>query len=115
MSINPYSSCSCGSGKQFKWCCQPIFPGLQQAWEQERMGQHEAALRIIEQVTTDHPNNPEAWGQKAALLAANERYDEADAALEKAFALNRNYPLGLRLRAKFRHREGEFQGSLMLA
>src|SRR5436305_11430317 len=110
MALDPYASCPCGSGKKFKWCCQPISAGIQQAWEQESNGQHETALRIIDQVVQQNENNPEAWGQKAYLLYANEHPDQAEEALERAFALNPNYPFGLRLRARFRHNEGEYQG-----
>ena len=35
--------------------------------------------------------------------------------LEKAFALNRNYPYGLLLKAVFRYQEGEVAGALLLA
>jgi tetratricopeptide (TPR) repeat protein len=112
---DPYASCTCGSGKKFKWCCQPIYPGIQQALEQEQAGQHEVALRIIDKVTQDHPGNPEAWGQKARLLYANGRTDAAEEALEKAFAINPNYPYGLLLRAQMRHDEKEYRGALLLA
>src|SRR5262245_26338614 len=112
---DPYASCPCGSGKKFKWCCQPIYPGIQQAMEQDESGQHETALRTIEKVTQDHGGNPEAWGQKARLLAANGKNEEAEEALEKAFAINPNYPFGLMLRAMMRYRENELKGALLLA
>jgi tetratricopeptide (TPR) repeat protein len=115
MSLDPYATCPCGSGKKFKWCCQPIYPGIQHALELDAAGQHEAALRAIEQVTREHAGNPEAWGQYARLLYGNDKPDEAEEALEKAFALNPNYAFGLLLRATFRHGEGEFQGALLLA
>lgn len=115
MTLDPYASCPCGSGKKFKWCCQPIYPGIQQAWEQENNGQHENALRLIDKVTNEHGGNPEAWGQKAYLLAVNGKTEEADAALEQAFSINPNYPFGLRLRSQFRFAEGEYKGALSLA
>jgi tetratricopeptide (TPR) repeat protein len=115
MSLDPYASCPCGSGKKFKWCCQPIYSGIQQAWAQENNNQHDAALRTMEEVVRQHPGNPEAWGQKASLLFANNRLEEGEAALEKAFAINPNYPAGLRLRARLRLAEGEIHGALLLA
>jgi tetratricopeptide (TPR) repeat protein len=115
MSLDPYASCPCGSGKKFKWCCQPIYPGIQQAMSLQAAGQHDAALRAIQQVTVEHAGNPEVWGRYAQLLHENGKPDEAEEALEKAFALNPNYPFGLLLRATFRHAEGEFQGALLLA
>jgi tetratricopeptide (TPR) repeat protein len=115
MSLDPYASCPCGSGKKFKWCCQPIYGGIQHAWQLENSGQHEAALKTMEQVVQQHGGNPEAWGQMALLLASRERFDQAEEALEKAFALNPNYPFGLKLKAQLRFGEGEFQGALLLA
>ena len=75
MSIDQYAACPCGSGKKFKWCCQAIYPGIERAWEQDRNGQHEMAIRTIDQVVAEHADNPEAWGQKAHLLVANGKSD----------------------------------------
>jgi tetratricopeptide (TPR) repeat protein len=115
MAYDPYGPCSCGSGKKFKWCCQPIFAGINRAWDQESAGQHEAALRTIDEVVREHDGNPEAWGQKARLLYAQGKAEEADAVLQKAFDLNPNYPAGLLLRAHLRFQEGEIPGALLLA
>ena len=115
MALDPYGPCPCGSGKKFKWCCQPIYAGINTALEQDANGQHEAALKTIDAVTREHEGNPEAWGQKAKLLYANGKAEEAENALQKAFDLNRNYPYGLFLRAMFRYHEGEVPGALLLA
>jgi len=115
MAQDPYEPCTCGSGKKFKWCCQPIFVGINKAWEQEAAGQHETALRIMDQVVQEHEGNPEAWGQKARLLYSHGKTEEAETALQKAFDLNPNYPAGLLLRASFRFQEGEAAGALLLA
>ncbi len=112
---DPYSPCPCGSGKKFKWCCQPIYAGINRALEQDANGQHEAALHTIDEVVREHGGNPEAWGQKAKLLYANGKAEEAEEALQRAFALNPNYPYGLLLQALFRFHEGEFGGALLLA
>jgi tetratricopeptide (TPR) repeat protein len=115
MAQDPYEPCGCGSGKKFKWCCQPIFVGINRAWEQEAAGQHEAALRLMDEVVREHDGNPEAWGQKARLLYSQQKVEEADTALQKAFDLNPNYPAGLALRAHIRFQEGEIPGALLLA
>ncbi len=115
MAQDPYEPCTCGSGKKFKWCCQPIFVGINRAWEQEAAGQHEAALRVLDQVVQEHEGNPEAWGQKARLLFSQGKVEEAENALQKAFDLNPNYPAGLLLCATFRFQEGEVPGALLLA
>ena len=115
MALDSYEPCTCGSGKKFKWCCQPIFAGINRAWDQEAAGQHEVALRLMEEVVREHEGNPEAWGQKARLLASQGKVEEAEKALQKAFDLNPNYPAGLLLRASIRFQEGEVPGALLLA
>ncbi len=113
--IEPYASCPCGSGKKFKWCCQPIYAGIQQAEEQFAAGQHEAGLKAMDKVCEQHPTQPHAWGKKAELLAGMGQIDAAEEALEKAFAIDANYGFGLLLRARIRFEEGEVQGGLLLA
>lgn len=114
MALDAYAPCPCGSGKKFKWCCQPIHVEIDKAFQQEAAGQTEAALRIMEQVTTDHPANPEAWGRKAELLYNAGRAEDAENALQKAFDINPNYPFGYLLRGSFRRAEGEIPGALLL-
>jgi predicted Zn-dependent protease len=115
MALEPYAPCPCGSGKKFKWCCEPVYPGILRAFDQEENGQHDAALRIMDEVIAEHSGNPEAWGKKAELLYTHGQVEEADALLEKAFALNPKYPFGLWLRAMVRYQEGEVAGALLLA
>ena len=115
MALDHYAACPCGSGKKYRWCCEPIDRDLRRAFEQEANGQHDAALRIIDEVLAAHPGNPQGFGQKAELLYKLGRVEEAEAALEKAFAINPSYPYGLLLRAIFRFQEGEIPGALLLA
>jgi tetratricopeptide (TPR) repeat protein len=114
MALDAYAPCPCGSGKKFKWCCQPIHVEIDKAFQQEAAGQMETALRTMEQVTTEHPANPEAWGRRAALLYNAGRAEEAENALQKAFDINPTYPFGLLLRGSFRRAEGEIPGALLL-
>jgi tetratricopeptide (TPR) repeat protein len=112
--LDLYAPCPCGSGKKFKWCCQPIHVDIDKAFRQDAEGQHETALRTMEKVTADHPDNPEAWGRKAELLYNLDKPEEAEAALEKALAINPNYPFGHYLKGSFRLHEGEIAGALLL-
>ena len=41
MALDPYAPCPCGSGKKFKWCCQPVHFQIDRAFEMDREGQHE--------------------------------------------------------------------------
>jgi tetratricopeptide (TPR) repeat protein len=114
MPLDLYGPCPCGSGKKFKWCCQPIHVQIDKAFQQDEAGQHEAALRTMDEVIAQHPDNPEAYGRKAHLLYQMDRPDEAEATLQKAFDLSPNYPFGHYLRGRFRHFEGEYAGALLL-
>ncbi len=113
MAFDSYSPCPCGSGKKFKWCCQAIFSDIEKAFQQDANGQHDAALRTLDELVQRHPDNPEAWGRKAQLLYQNDRVDEAESALQKSLELNPDYPFGHLLRGKFREHEGEVAGALI--
>lgn len=114
MAIDLYSSCPCGSGKKFKWCCQPIHEQIDKAFQQDEDGQREAALRMMRELTEQHSSNPEAWGRLAELLFRQDKVEEAESTLEKAFELNRDYAFGHLLKGHFRLFEGEVPGALML-
>jgi tetratricopeptide (TPR) repeat protein len=114
MALDPYAPCPCGSGKKFKWCCQPIHVEIDRAFQQYAEGQHEAALGIMHQVVEQNPANPEAWGRRAQLLYDSGKTDEAEASLQKALDINPKYPFGHLLRGLFRKAEGEIAGALLL-
>src|SRR5436190_4429797 len=114
MAIDSYASCPCGSGKKFKWCCQPIHVQIDRAFHQDAEGQHDAALRLMDEVVAQNESNPEAWGRKAQLLYQNNRPEDAETALEKAFAISPDYAFGYLLRGTFRYNEGELPGALLL-
>jgi tetratricopeptide (TPR) repeat protein len=114
MALDPYASCPCGSGKKFKWCCQPIHVQIDRAFQQDAEGQHEVALRLMDEVIAEHPTNPEAWGRKAQLLYQNGQVEQAEEAIQKAFEVSPNYPFGHLLRGMFRYQEGEIPGALLL-
>lgn len=114
MSIDVYASCPCGSGKKFKWCCQPIHGRIEDAFEQQAQGQHAAAIKLMDDLVAAEPDNPEAWGRRAQLLYENGRYDDAETSLDRALQLNPRYPFGYLLKGVFRHEEGETAGALRL-
>ncbi|MGL6094490.1 MAG: tetratricopeptide repeat protein, partial [Fimbriiglobus sp.] len=114
MALNPYDSCPCGSGKKLKFCCEKYFPKIEQALTLHQQGQHDSALRMMEQVTKEHPNHPPVWGYYANLLNAEGQSDQAEEALGKAFALQPDFPMGFLLQGMFRQQEGEVIGALLL-
>ncbi len=140
MALDPYSSCPCGSGKKFKWCCAPYFSTVEKAFDQEDQGQHETALQTIKGLLTAHAANPSVWLYYAQFLykaAAAElelaarsqttaprpndppasytkKFEEAEEALSKALELNPQFGMAYFLRGQFRENEGELIGALLL-
>lgn len=114
MVLEAYSACPCGSGKKFKWCCQPFYSQIERAFAQDANGQHEAAEAAFDQLVQQFPDNAEVWGRRAELFWDHGKKDEAEAALDKALELNPRYANGLYLRGSFRHSEGEVEGALLL-
>jgi tetratricopeptide (TPR) repeat protein len=125
MALDPYSPCPCGSGKKFKWCCAPYFPTIEKAFEQERQGQHEAALKTMQGLLAAHPTSAPVRGFYAQFLynagmaeqnpenQAN-KIEQAEEALSEALKLNPNFGMAHFLRAQFRENEGELIGALLL-
>ncbi|QDU21641.1 tetratricopeptide repeat protein [Urbifossiella limnaea] len=125
MPLDPYASCPCGSGKKFKWCCVAYFAQVEKAFEQERLGQHDAALTTIKALTTGHADQPAVWGYYAQFLynaagnaptpAESEKLvEQAEEALSEALKRNPNFGMAHFLRGMFRQNEGELIGALLL-
>src|SRR4051794_30107500 len=114
MAISPYAACPCGSGKQFKWCCQPYYGYVEKALNQHEKGQRAAAEQTMAQLVADFPKVPQAWGYQAQVLFLNDRPADADAVLQKAFDLDPNFAYGFWLRGLMRLEEGEAVGALLL-
>src|SRR5438309_1325891 len=114
MALDAYSSCPCGSGKKFKWCCQPFYSQIERVFSLAENGQHDAAAAAMEQLTQQFPNNAEIWGRRAEFLWEQNKKEEAEASLDKALELNPNYANGYYLRGMFRHQEREIEGALLL-
>lgn len=114
MPPNPYDNCPCGSGKKFKWCCTTYFDKIELALELAQSGQHDAALRTLEKLTQEHPQQAPVWGYYAHLLYQEGQTDKAEEVLQKAFAVDPNFAMGHLLRGIFRQQEGELIGALML-
>jgi tetratricopeptide (TPR) repeat protein len=113
MSIDPYAPCPCGSGKQFKWCCQPFYGLVEKAIQQLQEGQKETALRTLDQLISQHPKVASVYGYKAQLLFSLEEFEKADETLQKAFEIDPNFALGHYLRGVVRQNEGEIIGALI--
>ncbi len=114
MSLDPYISCPCGSGKKYKWCCAPYYPEVEKAFALEEDKQHEAALAAIKDLTKKHADKPAVWGYYAQFLYNSGQREEAEEAVSQALKLNPSFGMAHFLRAQFRENEGELIGALLL-
>ncbi len=114
MVVDAYSPCPCGSGKKFKWCCQAFYAQIEKAFEQHANGQHEAALKAMDQLADQYAASAEVWGRRAELLWENDRPEAAEQSIDKALEVNPGYAFGHYLRGMIRHGEGEAAGALLL-
>ncbi len=114
MPPSPYDNCPCGSGKKFKWCCTGYWDQIERGLDLYQQGQLENALRVMDALAKGHPDKPQVWGYYAHILFREEKMDEAEEKLQKAFDLQPNFPMGHLLRGLFRQSEGEVIGALLL-
>lgn len=78
----------------------PLAPvvDLRRAALQDALGNSDEALRILGQLATAYPDQPEPWTMQGAILRSKHRYAESVAAYDKAIALTpkptrANWPL----------------------
>jgi tetratricopeptide (TPR) repeat protein len=114
MVLDPYSSCSCGSGKKFKWCCAPFYDQVEKAYLQEENKQHAAAVNILHKLTEQHAKNPAVWCYYAEILTLQDNLEEAEKALEQALALDPKQAKALYLKGTLAHERGEVAEALRL-
>jgi tetratricopeptide (TPR) repeat protein len=114
VSIDPYAQCPCGSGKKFKWCCQPYHPDVVKAFEAVENGQPEIAEKLIGQLVKQYANNPVLQVRHAQLLARQQRFEQAEQALDRALELDPHHAFAHYVRGMLRLGEGEIIGALML-
>ncbi len=109
-----YSPCPCGSGKKLKWCCHAIYQQLETIFRLDEEGQHESALKQMDELVAKNPGNAEVLGRKAQLLFVNDKTDAAEDLLTEALQVNPNYAFAYLLRGTFRQHEGEIPGAVLL-
>ncbi len=114
MTIDAYASCPCGSGKKVKWCCGPFLQQVEQAFELEQDGQHEAAQGMFRQLLDSHGSSAAIWIYYAEFLLKSGRTQEAEEAIEQALRRDPQAAAAYHLRATLREQEGELIGALIL-
>ncbi len=80
-SVDPYAFCPCGSGQKFKFCCQKVESYAERAQRMVESGQHESALKPLEEGLVKFPDNPWLLTRKALIEIQLERPEPAKQSL----------------------------------
>ena len=81
--VDPYSSCPCGSGKKFKWCCHKVEAQADRVRRLLESGQLDTALKICDEGLKLDPQNPLLTIRKAMILAHRKETDSAFQVIEE--------------------------------
>lgn len=114
MALNPYSDCPCGSGKKFKWCCQPYFDNIEKAVQLNQNGQLEMADRLMQDTIKAHPDKPQVSIFYAQILLEQQKFVEAEEVLDKLLEAHPDNGTAMMIKATIREMEGELIGALLL-
>jgi hypothetical protein len=95
--IDPYSSCPCGSGKKYKWCCHKAESYVERAQRLYDNHQVGPALDAIREGLRKEPNNPWLMIREAAFEFVQGRKTEAIAVLHALLKANPKHPGALDL------------------
>lgn len=82
MTMDPYSTCPCGSGKKTKWCCAAFHPQIEKALALAGGEQADAGLRLLDKLLAENANPPFVRTTRAQILAIDEQFSEAAAEIE---------------------------------
>ncbi|WP_422930548.1 tetratricopeptide repeat protein [Singulisphaera sp. PoT] len=88
MAVDPYSSCPCGSGQKFKWCCHKVEEHAERADRLFQNGQAEGAIQALDEGLKKDPNNPWLLTRKAVYYMRLGQNEPAKVALRQL--LHRN-------------------------
>lgn len=94
MALEPYDPCPCGTGKKFKFCCQPIFDQLGAVERLIAERQPKQALVAAEKLEPQHANNPLLMRNKIMALLMLARNDEALELIHRCEEVNPQDPYG---------------------
>jgi tetratricopeptide (TPR) repeat protein len=87
--VDPYSPCPCGSGQKYKWCCQKVETYAERAQRLVENGQHESALKPLDEGLAKFPGNPLLSTRKALAQLHLKQFDAAKQTLR---AMLQTYP-----------------------
>lgn len=92
MALEPYDPCPCGSGRKFKFCCQPISEQLHAVERLIEERQPKQALVAAEKLEPQHATNPLLMRYKISALLMLGRNDEALKAIRQCEEANPQDP-----------------------
>ncbi|MGL5096200.1 MAG: hypothetical protein ACRDD1_11465, partial [Planctomycetia bacterium] len=121
MTIDPYSSCPCGSGKKFKWCCQAYWPKIEKIHQLLESKQEEAALRAVDKLQQEIETaaDPKASStlpfvktlRVQTFLALGDE-DRVDEELDRVIEQHPDYALTREMKAEIHFIDFDFENAL---
>lgn len=107
----PYSPCTCASGKKFKFCCKSIFNYIVEAMCAAEDGLHEQALEWISKAEKIVGNTAEVLCRKAIVYSFidRQRYSEY---LQKCLEVNPQHPRAHYLQGIDSNKKGEYEAAI---
>ncbi|MFV2067337.1 MAG: hypothetical protein ACC645_10185 [Pirellulales bacterium] len=95
MSLDPYASCPCGSGKKLKFCCSHLTSEMEKISRMLEGDQRAACLQHIKVIQPKHPAEPSLMGLRAMLELEMEQFDNARETIRVFLEAHPNHPVGL--------------------
>lgn len=86
--VDPYSSCPCGSGEKFKWCCHKVEAVADRAHRLFETGQYAGAVDALDEGLSKEPGNAWLLTRKALYLTKTNRPEPAKAAVKLVLQKN---------------------------
>ncbi len=111
MKFDPYSLCTCGSGKNSKWCCIDDYPVFLKTSMMVEAGQKDLALRTMEAHSAKQPNNAKVLVMLARLYFNADQNEKSLEIVDKALALDPKQPSAHFLRGMLKFGTEEWEES----
>ncbi|MCB1181045.1 MAG: tetratricopeptide repeat protein [Chlamydiia bacterium] len=107
----PYSPCTCASGKKFKFCCKPIFHCVVEAMCAAEDGLHEEALQWISKAEKIVGNTAEVLCRKAIIYSFTDRQRYVEY-LQKCLEVNPQHPRAHYLKGIDSNKKGDYEAAI---
>ena len=109
MTIDPYSTCPCQSGKKLKFCCIDIAGEMEKIIQLQQGHQVKAAIKSLDKIDQKHPGNAWVSINRATLLLSQDQFEEARSCLQSLLEKQPGHIQALVLDAMAAFEEGGYE------